>query len=240
VLVGYVVVVSAADVLNPSGVASAAELAAAAEELAGSLDATVTSPTSFKQSEEEVQHKGFIIALIANTVAEAEGDAKWKSNALAVRDAALSLAKAKSQPNAEKAHKELKASFGGGSSGAGQVMKPLDVLSLDHVMVEVNNRNRTLTKNTRSTTFSRNKEAVARDAIMLALLAAAARQDTHSAQEAKKSQAEFEKFADQMINHAKELAAAAKKGDASAASTSYKAVKKACTECHAVFRPDIE
>src|SRR5438552_2084720 len=90
------VLAATVDTPKPSNAASAAELAAAAEDLVKALEPTVSNATSFKQGADEVEHKGYVIALIANAVAEAEGDAKWKANASAVRDAAMNLAKAKS------------------------------------------------------------------------------------------------------------------------------------------------
>jgi hypothetical protein len=230
-----------ADAPKPSAAATAAELAAAAEEIVKSLEPTVASPQAFKQGEEEVEHKAYVIALVANAVADAEGEARWKSAAVAVRDAALDLAKTKNQANAAKTVKAIQDLMnGGGAAASGKPMPFLQVASLTHVMKEVNERNRALTKNTRSTQFARKKDDVARDAQMLALLGAIARADTKSAEDAKKPQADFEKFADDLVHHSKTLASAAKKADASAVSESYKAVKKACADCHLIYRPDIE
>ena len=243
VVAGMVVAVAAmpmADAPSPSSAASAAELATAAEAIVESFETTVASSQSFKNGQEELEHRAYVTAIIANAVPEAEGDAKWKANALAVRDAALALAKIKSQNPAQTKVKEIKGLLGGGTVGDTKPMKYLEITSLQHVMKEVNDRNRALTKNVRSNNFKRAQKEVTRDAQMLALLGAIARADTKSAQQAKKPQADFEKFADALVTHSKSLAEAAKKGDAGAATDAYKAVRQACADCHADFRPDIE
>ena len=231
-----VVAAVVADPAKPSAAARAADLAEAAEHLAGSLEATVSNATSFKSGADDVEHKGYIIALLAQAVSESEGDAKWKGNALAVRDAAMSLAKAKSQPNADKTYKALKGLFGGGSGGEGKPMKYFDIATLEHVMKEVNERDKALNKNLKSTAFARNKENIARDANVWAVLAAVARADTKTSEKMKKPQADFEKQADAFFAGAKSLAAAAAKGDQAGATDARKAVKAACTACHTDFR----
>jgi cytochrome c556 len=235
-----VVAGAVADSAKPAAAAKAADIAAAAEDLVKSLETTVADATAFKQGEEDVARKGAIIAILANAVSEAEGDAKWKGSALAVRDAAMTLAKAKGQPAADKALKEIKALLDGGKGGEGKAMKYLDITSLETVMKEVNERKKTMTKNLRGTNFTKNKEAIARDATVWAVLAGVARADTHAAEHAKKPQADFEKLADDFFTHAKSLAAAAAKGDQSASTEANKAVSKACTDCHAGYRPDIQ
>ncbi len=231
-----VVAATVIDAAKPAAAAKAADLAVAAEELAKSLEPTVTNAGSFKSGADEVEHKGYIIALLANAVAESEGDAPWKANALAVRDAALTLAKAKSQPNADKAYKELQALFGGGKGGEGKPMKYLDVASLEHVMKEVNERDKQLNRNIKGTAFARSKAKVAQDANVWALLAAVARADTTTSEKMKKPQADFEKHSDAFFAGAKSLAAAAAKGDQAAATEARKTTKAACTNCHSDFR----
>jgi cytochrome c556 len=230
----------AADAPMPSGAASAADLAAAAEEIVKGLEPTVASATSFKQDQEGVEHSAYVLALIANSIPEAEGDAKWKTGALAVRDAALELAKAKAQTAAAKAVKDIKSltEGAGKASGDSKPMKPLEVCSLTHVMKEVNNRNRPMRKNLRA--LARNQETVRRDAQVWAVLAAAARTDTKSAQTAKKPQEPFVKYSDEFFTYAKSLADAAKKGDQNAANEALKSVSAACANCHKDYRPDIE
>jgi cytochrome c556 len=229
-----------ADAPTPSAAASAADLAAAAEEIVKGLEPTVASATSFKQDQEGVEHNAYVLALIANSIPDAEGDAKWKASALAVRDAALELAKAKAQTAAAKAVKDIKSltEGAGKAAGAGKAMKPLEVCSLTHVMKEVNNRNRPMRKNLRA--LARNQDTVRRDAQVWAVLAAAARNDTKSAQTAKKSQEPFEKLSDEFFTHSKSLADAAKKGDQNAANEALKAVSAACANCHKDYRPDLE
>lgn len=231
-----VVAAAVGDAAKPSDAAKASELAAAAEDLAKTLETTVSSAGSFKSGSDEVEHKGYVIALLANAVAESEGDAKWKANALAVRDAALTLAKAKSQPNADKSYKELQGLFGGGKGGEGKPMKYLDVATLEHVMKEVNERDKAISKNIKGTAFARTKDRVAQDASVWALLAAIARADSKTSEKMKKPQAEFEKHADAFFAGAKSLAAAAAKGDQAGASEARKATKAACAACHTDFR----
>lgn len=225
---------------KPAAAAKAAQIAAAAEDLVKSLDSAVTDAAAFKQAEDDVARKGAIIALLANAVSEADGDAKWKASALGVRDAAMTLAKAKTQPAADKALKEVKGLIDSGKAAEGKPIKYLDITTLEIVMKEVNERNKNVTKNLRGTNFTKNKEAIARDATVWAVLAGVAHADTKSAERAKKPQGDFEKFADDFFTHAKSLAAAATSGDQSAGTEAGKAVRKACADCHGVYRPDIE
>jgi cytochrome c556 len=234
------VAATVADTAKPAAAGNAADIAAAAEDLLKTLESTVSNATSFKQGEDDVARKGAVIALLANAVSEAEGDVKWKASALAVRDAAMELAKAKSQPAADKAFKEIKSLLGGGKSSEGKPMKYLEIATLETVMKEVNERNKTMTKNLRGTNFKKNKDAITRDATVWAVLAGIARSDTTSAETAKKPQADFEKLCDEFFTQAKRLVAAAAKDDQPAGTEAGKAVRKACADCHAVFRPDIE
>jgi cytochrome c556 len=229
-----------AETAKPAAAAKAADIAAAAEDLVKSLESTVSNATSFKAGDEDVARKGAIIAILANAVSEAEGDAKWKVSALVVRDAAMNLAKAKNQPAADKALKEIKSAIESGKGAEGKPMKYLDITTLETVMKEVNERNKVMTKNLRGANFNKSKDAIARDATVWSVLAGVARSDTKSAEKAKKPQADFEKFADDFFTHAKSLAAAAAKGDQTAGTEAGKAVRKACADCHAVYRPDIE
>jgi cytochrome c556 len=234
------VAATVAETAKPSAAAKAADIAAAAEDLLKTIEATVSSPSSYKQGEDDVARKAAIIGLLANAVSEAEGEAKWKARALAVRDAAMILAKAKNQPAADKAYKDVKAALDGGKEGEGKPLKYLEITTLETVMKEVNERNKTMTKNLRGTNFKKNKEAIARDATVWAVLAGIARADTTSAERAKKPQADFERLADDFFTHAKSLAAAAAEEDQTAGTEAGKAVRKSCAECHAAFRPDIE
>jgi hypothetical protein len=229
-----------ADTAKPGAAAKASDIAAAAEDLVKSLASTVSDAKAFEQGQEEVARKGAIIAVLANAVSEAEGEAKWKASALAVRDAAMNLAKAKGQAAADKAFNEVKKLLESDKPVEGKPMTYFEIASLEIVMKEVNERNKTMTKNLRGTNFTKNKEAIVRDATVWAVLAGIARSDTTSAESAKKPQAEFEKFADAFFTHSRALAAAAAKGDQAAGTEAGKGARKACADCHAVFRPDIE
>jgi hypothetical protein len=226
------------DTAKPNGAATAPEIAAAAEDLVKSID--VGDIAAFKKAADDLPRKGGVIALLASAVSEANGDVKWKAGALAVRDAAMDLAKAKAQPAADKALKEIKSLLDSDKAVEGKPMKYLDITTLETVMKEVQERDKSVTKNMKSTNFAKNKEVIARDATVWAVLAGVARTDTKSAEKAKKPQAEFEKFADDFFTQSKGLAAAAAKGDQTAANEVRKSVKKACADCHAAYRPDIE
>jgi Cytochrome C' len=226
------------DTAKPSGAAAAPDIAAAAEDVVKSID--VSDAAAFKKAADDLPRKGAVIALLATAVSESNGDVKWKPSALAVRDAAMNLAKAKGQPAADKALKEIKSLLDSDKPVDGQPMKYLDITTLEIVMKEVNERNKSMTKNLKGTNFAKNKEAIARDATVWAVLAGVARTDTKSAEKAKKPQADFEKFADEFFTQAKNLAEAAAKGDQATGTSVSKLVKKACADCHAVYRPDIE
>lgn len=231
-------VVSAAvvDTVKPSQAAKATDLAAAAEDVTKSLEEAVADDDAFKKSQEDVEHKGYVIALLANAVSESEGDAKWKGRALAVRDAGVNLAKAKSVSDAQKALKEIQGLFGGGEAGDRKPMNYLDIATLEHVMKEVNDRDKLLNRNLKGTQFARNKENIVRDANVWALLAAIARADTKTAEQMKKPQADYDKHCDEFFKQAKNLAAAAGKGDQAKSTEARKAAKAACTNCHTDFR----
>jgi len=224
---------AAQDAPKAGSAGSASDLAAAAEDIVKNIDS--------KAADDEIARKGYTLALVANAVAEADGEAKWKAAALGVRDTAITLAKgAKSQATVDKALKEITAAIETGKGAEGKPMKYLEIAPLEQVMKEVNDRNRPMTKNLRGTQFARSKEQVTRDAHVWAVLASAARTDTKSAELAKKPQDDFDKYANEFFNSSRSLAAAAKKGDQNAASEALKSARKACADCHSVYRPDIE
>jgi uncharacterized protein YoaH (UPF0181 family) len=223
---------------------SAEDLCAVAEDMLKPLKDIVSSAQELKQNGDEVLQKGEMVALLANAIAAAEGDAKWKDTALAVRDTAMTLAKAgkaKNHSNATKAFEEIQQLISEGTPNGGEriEMKPLEISSLHHVMEEVQSRYGSLRRRIRRPArFARAKDSVARDGQMLALLAAVIRTDTVTAKEVMKPQTDFEQKSDAMVKAAKALATAAKEGDQKATDKARKALQKSCSRCHSVYRPD--
>jgi cytochrome c556 len=233
-------VLYAADLPKLAEVVAASDLAGAANDLLTSIEPKVADTTALKEAGDEVEHKAYVLALIANGIGRAQGDAAWKKNAGQVREVALKLAKTKSAPEASKLVAEMRSLMAGGGSGAADSEKPwADVSPLKHVMKEVQELRRPISKNTRGAGLKSKKDVVARDAALWAFLGYVARHDTGAAKQAKKSQADYEKFADEFIAGSRALSEAARKGDADAVKKAVSRASKACTDCHEVFRPDV-
>lgn len=232
-------VLYAADAAKISDVIAGNELANAAETIVKALEPKVSSATNLKQAADEVEQKAYVLALLANGVAANGEGVAWKASATQVRDAALKLAKSKVHTQASEQIDVIKTAMGGGTQKSGEAANWDQFVPLKYVMKEVQELRRPIAKNTRGTALSRTKDDVARDASLWAFYGFVARHDTQTAKRAKKPQADFEKWADEFVAGSRELAIAAKKGDAAAVKAAVNRANKACTDCHEVFRPDV-
>ncbi len=223
---------------------AAGDLAAAAEALAQSLEFEVAPAVTLRQNAENVHQKSQLLALIANAVTSEQGDFKWKSNAPAVRDAAVDLAKAAKEQdsnraaNALKSIQELIAESGAANSGSA-AMQPLEIISLHDVMLEIESRCDQLDEPLKGPAkFKQSQKEIAQHAGVLALLATTARSDLHSARKAGKPQNLFEQFADALFAASVDLQSAAWDGKHKAAAAARKRMDEACAHCHEDYRPE--
>lgn len=217
------------------------DLAAAAETLVDGLAPSLASRDAFEKAQ-DLERPTYVVALLANAVAEAEGVVKWKQAAPQVRDAALRLAKAKSYDDASKAYGEIQQLLANGAPNGGQA-KPMtwvEIAPLKPVMVEVNVRNRPLTKMVRTPAqFKKDADTVRRNAAVLELLGSITAEHPKP-KDGNGSQEEWQKWSVAMRDGAAELAKAAKAGDAAAAKTALTRTRASCSDCHAKFKPDAD
>jgi cytochrome c556 len=118
-----------------------------------------------------------------------------------------------------------------------------DESALHKIMEKVQVNNATILKGTRSkVNFAKSKDDVVTAGHELIKLAKEARKETGPAKEKSEPQSKWEGLMDSFVKETEGWVKATSASDATQekAKTGYRAVSKSCTECHMVFRPDIE
>jgi hypothetical protein len=156
----------------------------------------------------------------------------------ALRDVALKLAASKTHTQALETVPTLQAVVNGrsGRSGRNETrQRPwTGLISLHHIMEELNSRNSRLRRAVRR---SRDPKLDARNAATMALLGVVVAADTHEVKQKAQLPA-WKKYALQFQVNASATAAALRKGDAASVKTRYLKAAKACAACHSDFRHD--
>ncbi|MBI3463869.1 MAG: cytochrome c [Planctomycetes bacterium] len=216
------------------------DLAAAAGAVADELAPALASADTFEKAK-DLKRPAYALALLANAVAMADGSVQWKGSAGQVRDAALRLARTESYNDASSAFGEIKDLLAGGATKAsqGKPMTWVEIAPIKEFMVEVNVRNRALTKMVRTPAqFKQDAEKMRRNAAVLELFGSITAEHPKP-KDGKGSDEEWQKWSAAMRDGAAALAKAAKAGDAPAAKTALNKMRASCSDCHAKFRPDV-
>ena len=224
-------------------VAPIANLVAEAEAKIKSLDEALASDKSYLESKgTTIPKEAGVLAVLAQAVVESEEKAAWQPSAADLRDAAKSVASAKSYDEAKKGLAAIKEAHSGKTSGAKAEAEWNHLAGLGKVMKEVNVRNGKLRRAARMKTLTADQaDEFSRDASVLAVLALAAQEDTHEVKSGKAEDiAEWKKFAKEFQTQMTAASAAFKKQDVSAASDAWKKGNAACNDCHAKYRPNAE
>jgi hypothetical protein len=216
------------------------ELAAAAEATSDDLAALLANAQTYAKTKDRAR-PAYMLALLANAVAEAEGSVRWKEAALQVRDAALRLALCEERHDeATKIHNEIKNLLAGGASNGSppKLMNWAEISPIKYIMIEVNVRSRPLTKMVRTPAqFQKEVDKVQRNAMLLGLLGRVSALYPKP-KDAKGSDEELQKWYVAMCDAAAALSKEAKAGNQAAAKSALASLRKSCTDCHEKFRPN--
>lgn len=211
------------------------ELAAEAEAKIAALEAGLVSADSYSQGKKAISGDAGVLAVLAQAVAEHDGNAAWKKSAADVRDAAIALANAKSFDEAKKSLDAVKAAQGGKASGAKADADWSKLAKLGAVMAEVNKRHGKLRRATKKAPADAGETT--RDASVLAVLAVVAQADTHEVKSGKPADiGKWQGYAKDMQANATKAADALRKKDDAAFKETFTTLNKSCTECHKDFR----
>lgn len=174
------------------------------------------------------------LAVEAQAIAEHDEDSKLKKSAPDLRDAAIAIAKSSSFDEAKKALAAVKEAAGGKASGA-KVEHAWDkLIDMDSLMGEINVRNGSLRKAARKA--PEDKNAVARDASVMAVLALAIEADTHDVKD-KADIAKWKSYSKELQKSMTTIAAALKAGDQNGFTAAFKeSGTKSCNPCHNEIR----
>ncbi len=118
-----------------------------------------------------------------------------------------------------------------------------DESPLEKQMTAIQAKTNAIRKATRTLpAWKKDQANVAKDAEAISKLATEARKDKGPAEAQKKSFSDWSKLMDDMIKSSDELAALAKKSDATQAQAkdAFTGLNKTCSACHSVFRVDDE
>lgn len=155
-----------------------------------------------------------------------------------LRDAALKLSTSKTLVEALATVPGLDAAVFGRASRAnrtGTVKRPwTGLISLGHVMEELNSRNSRLRRAVRRT---RDPDLAARNAATMGLLALVVRSDTHKVKQ-KTQLSTWQKFSTDFQSNATATARAFRAGDKTKIKPLYLKAAKACADCHSTFRAE--
>jgi|AP45_3_1055517.scaffolds.fasta_scaffold19128_2 hypothetical protein len=153
----------------------------------------------------------------------------------ALRDVALKLAASKTHTQALETVPALQAVVNGRSGRNETRPRPwTGLISLDHIMEELNSRNSRLRRAVRR---SRDPELDARNAATMALLAVVVAADTHEVKQ-KAQLPTWKKYAVEFQLNASATAAALRARDTARVKPLYLKAAKACADCHSDFRSD--
>lgn len=225
-------------------VAPVNELAAEAETKIVGIETGMTDPDTkllsaekYNQVKKGIADDAGVLAVLAQAVAESDGDAAWKKSAADLRDAAIALANAKSFDEAKKSLDGVKAAQGGKASGAKSDADWAKLAKLDAVMKEVNKRNGRLRAASRKAPA--NRDEMTRHASVLAVLAVVAQADTHEVKSGKPADIKkWQDYAKDMQKNATAGADALRKKDDAAFKEIWPTLQKSCTNCHKDFRDE--
>ena len=190
----------------------------------------------------ELPRAAGLLAVIGQAVAEHDAKRPAKTSDTGkpihgptLRVSALKLAASKSRSEALAAIPALQAAVDGQAAPNGTRRKAwTGLISLDHIMEELNSRNSRLRRAVRR---SRDPKRDARNAATMALLGVVVAADTHEVKQKAQLPA-WKKYALQFQVNASATAAALRKGDAASVKTRYLKAAKACAACHSDFRHD--
>jgi hypothetical protein len=232
--VAAVLPAQAASPIKIGTVAPIEDFAAEAEAKVKALEEALKDETSYTAAKKKtIPEEAGILAVLAQAIAEHDGEAAWKAAAPDARDAAMALAKAGSLADAKKALEDVKAAMGGKKGSAKLDHAWEKLTNLDTVMSEVNKRTGKLRRAVRK--LPDDTAQAARDASVLALMGVVTHEDTHEVKDKSKVDG-WKKFCVDMQVDMTELSKQFKAKDAAKAKAAFEKANKSCSGCHEQYR----
>jgi len=214
-------------------VTSVADLTAEIAAQVTAAEKLLADKSGFADSRKPIQQAGGVIACLSQAMAEHPEGKKSEIAVLAMRDAALDLARSKEHATSAAALKSVKESLAGKRTSDSKVSNDWKkLINLHRMMDEMKARNSQLRRVIRS---PEDPATDARHAVTLAVLSLALQADTHEVKDATKIP-KWTGYATDFRKSMLTVAGAIKKKDATAAKTAYLSATKSCTTCHAAFR----
>ncbi len=214
-------------------VASIKDLTALAKEQVESIAEQSETEEKYALTKEEIRREAGVLAVLAQATLEHPDRKTQKMSPLALRDAALKLAKSKTYEGVKSALPQLRAAAGGeGASEKFAEVAWKDLIEMDDLMHVVNAKNSRIRRAARR---SRDPEADSRNAALVAVLSLSMAEKTDQLSGADEKTA-WKKYALDFQKGMTDLAAAFKAKDKAAIEKHLAFATKACNDCHAHFR----
>lgn len=208
------------------------------------LAAAITTPTAFKGGGYKAAREEFsVLAAVFGVIAQYDGQVRWQKDAVGLR-AAFARAGVNCKAGTDNSFKEAKLRgqdlaelVRGGNvqvTAADAEAKWVDVANRAPLMkrMELAQRDRLGPWTSNAGEFSRNRDAVIREAQMLATIAEVIKDQSYEYAD----DSTYRAYVDDLQKHALEIVEAAKESNFPKAQAATGGVSKACASCHGDFR----
>jgi len=214
-------------------VCTADDLVAEVSAKLAELQPWLESADAYKENGDKLRNSLSLMAILGQALAEHPQDSKMKSAGPAIRDAAMSLARAKSLDEAQAAWKSLESAAKGQPAGEHAVEYDWAKLARMHpAMEEMNARAAQLRRVLRR---PKDPAADSRHALSIALLAVATYADTHEVKNPADTP-KWREYAAALQEHMSASGRALQAKDTMQANKEFLAGMETCTQCHDAFK----
>ena len=216
-------------------VAPVADLVTEADAKIKLIEGHLENETTFDEvkKDRKLATDAYVLAILAQGVAEHDDASAWKATAADVREAARQVGSAKTYDDAKKAFATLKEAHAGKGSGAKVEADWAKVGRLGRTMVEVSKRQTKLRRATKK--LPEDTSEAARDASVLAVLALTIHADTHEVKNPA-DKPEWYKLSDEFRGIAMDLNKSLVAKDAEGSKAAFNKLGKSCQTCHDKFK----
>ncbi len=216
-----------------SAYAPAENLLAQVDHFMERLEEAVSTEDEYKDGVTRIARDSNTMILIAVALGLHDEDHKLKANAPAMLQAAQAVAATETYEAAKDAVAKLKTAIAEG--GEGPELKWEKVASLKELMEQVPLIRASINRRVRR--FDRNTDAIAGDAVAVAVIGQGSIANIDETIEPEKPD-EWKKYNLDMRNAAAELLAAARAADEEAAQAAFAKLDQSCNDCHVIFHPE--
>lgn len=213
-------------------VASPADLVAEVQSLLKSIEPSMASPESYRDGHEQLKRQSVQIAILAQAIAQHEGDSPLKPAAESLRNAALGLSRAGSFDEAGRLLTAVKLASEGKPVAADPVPEPARIASASSMMHAMKQRAEALRKSFRR---PKDPEEESRHAMMIALMSLCVHDDSRAVK-SPEDVPQWKAASLEVQQHMSRAALAIKTRHESGA-IEFRLGMEACDKCHLQFKP---